>query len=108
MAVSSDVNSKTGSRLRKSCSELQVRLEPRRLTISGKKETSTEATATLENGVLELKMPKGAQAKTARVEVTAAGSSKNSPTQTWHGQADVRAYALPSMKKAMSMTFARV
>ncbi|MGB6624631.1 MAG: Hsp20 family protein, partial [Candidatus Acidiferrales bacterium] len=83
--------------------ELEVSLEPRRLTITGKKETTKEdkkkgkivykeqcssellrvidlpmevdaakATATLKNGVLELNMPKGAQAKNTRVEVKAA------------------------------------
>jgi len=83
--------------------ELEVSLEPHRLTITGKKETSKEgkkkgktiykeqcssellrvidlpvevdaekATATLKNGVVELTMPKGAQAKRIRVEVKAA------------------------------------
>jgi HSP20 family protein len=82
--------------------QLQVSLEPRRLMISGKKETGKEeerkgkviyreqcsdeilrvidlpaevdaakATAILKNGVLELKLPKGAQAGTGRVDVKA-------------------------------------
>jgi HSP20 family protein len=84
-------------------SDLELSVEPRRLTISGKKQTSKEdkkkgktiyqeqcvsellriidlpaevdaakATATLKNGVLELSMPKGVQAKPSRVEVKAA------------------------------------
>lgn len=83
--------------------ELEVSLEPRRLTISGKKETSKEdkkkgktiykeqcstellriidlpaevdavkTTATLKNGVLELNLCKGGQAKSTRVEAKAA------------------------------------
>jgi len=83
--------------------ELEVSLEPRRLTISGKKETSKEdkkkgktiykeqcstellriidlpaevdtakTIATLKNGVLELNLPRGGQAKSTRVEVKAA------------------------------------
>ncbi len=83
--------------------ELEVSLEPRRLTISGKKETSKEdkkkgktiykeqcstevlriidlpaevdavkATATIKNGVLELTLPRGGQAKSTHVEVKAA------------------------------------
>ena len=82
--------------------DLQINLEPRRLTISGKKETKEEqkkgkavyqeqcsneilrvidlpvevdaskAAATLKNGVLELQMPKSAVAKPTRVEVKAA------------------------------------
>jgi HSP20 family protein len=84
-------------------SELEVSLEPRRLTITGKKEASKEdkkkgktiyteqcssellriidlpvevdaakTTATLKNGVLELNIPRGVQAKSTRVEVKAA------------------------------------
>ena len=79
--------------------ELEVSLEPRRLTISGKKETNKETKkgkaiykeqcanellrvidlpvevepaktkATLKNGILELDMAKSAQARTTRVEV---------------------------------------
>ena len=82
--------------------DLQINLEPRRLTISGKKETKEEqkkgkavyqeqcsneilrvidlpsevdtskAAATLKNGILELQMPKSAIAKTTRVEVKSA------------------------------------
>ena len=83
--------------------ELEVSLEPRRLTISGKKETSKEdkrkektvyqeqcsseilriidlpaevdaakTTAILNNGVLELTLPRAAQTISARVEVKAA------------------------------------
>ena len=82
--------------------DLQIRLEPRRLTISGKKETSEEQkkgktvyqeqrsneilrvldlpveveteniTATLKNGVLEVQMPKIPKAKGTRIEVKAA------------------------------------
>jgi HSP20 family molecular chaperone IbpA len=82
--------------------ELEVSVEPRRLTISGKKETGKESkkgktiykeqcsnellrvidlpvevdpaktTATLKNGVLELDMAKSAQARTTRVEVKTA------------------------------------
>ncbi len=83
--------------------ELEVSLEPRRLTISGRKEIGKEekkkgktiykeqcssellrvidlpaevnpakTTATLKNGVLELDMPKTAQARTTRVEVKVA------------------------------------
>ena len=83
--------------------ELDVSLEPRRLTISGKKETSKEdkrkektvyqeqcsseilriidlpaevdaakTTAILNNGVLELTLPRAAQTISARVEVKAA------------------------------------
>jgi HSP20 family protein len=83
--------------------ELEVSVEPRRLTISGKKETGEEdkkrgktiyreqyssellrvidlpvevdpakTTAQLKNGVLELDMPKSAQAKTTRVAVKVA------------------------------------
>ena len=83
--------------------ELQISLEPRRLTISGKRETTKEdkkkgktiytercsnellrlidlpseidaskSTATLKNGVLELYLPKTAEAKTTRVEIKAA------------------------------------
>ncbi|HXJ16790.1 MAG TPA: Hsp20 family protein [Candidatus Polarisedimenticolia bacterium] len=82
--------------------ELEINIEARRLTISGKKETreerkkgktiyqercsneilravdlpaevdATKATATLKNGVLELTLPKAARAKTTRVEVRAA------------------------------------
>jgi HSP20 family protein len=85
-----------------SADELEISLEPRRLTISGKKESSEEhkkgktiykeqcaneilrvielpaevnaskTTATLKNGVLELTMPKAAGAKGTRVQVTAA------------------------------------
>ena len=81
--------------------DLQINLEPRRLTISGKKETKEEqkkrkavyqeqcsneilrvidlpaavdaskAAATLKNGMLELQMPKSAVAKPTRVEVKA-------------------------------------
>lgn len=82
--------------------QLQISLEPRRLIISGNKETAKEearkgkivyreqcsdeilrvidlpgevdaakATAMLKNGVLELKLPKGAQVGTGRVEVKA-------------------------------------
>ena len=72
---------------------LQVSLEPWRLTISGTKETKEEheqfseqllrvidlpseidsarATATLKNGILEIKIPKIGKAATARVEVKA-------------------------------------
>lgn len=84
-------------------SDLQVSLDPRRVTISGKRETSkedkkrgktvyqercssellrivdlpagvdaTQATATVKNGILALSMPKGAPAKTTRVDVRAA------------------------------------
>ncbi|MFZ0636008.1 MAG: Hsp20 family protein [Candidatus Acidiferrales bacterium] len=84
-------------------SELEVSIEPRRLTISGKKETTkeeqkkgkviykkqcssellriidlptevdaTKTTAMLKNGVLELNMPKGNAAKSARIDVKAA------------------------------------
>jgi len=79
--------------------DLEINLEPRRLTISGKKETKEEqkkgkavyqeqcsneilrvidlpaevvaskATATVKNGMLELQMPKSAVAKATRVEV---------------------------------------
>lgn len=83
--------------------ELEVSLEPHRLTISGKKETSKEekkkektvyqercsteilriidlpaevdaakTRAILQNGVLELTLPKAAQTKSTRVEVKAA------------------------------------
>lgn len=82
--------------------DLQIDLEPRRLTISGKKEAKEEqkkgkavyqeqcsneilrvidlpvevdaskAAATLKNGMLELQMPKSTVAKTTRVEVKAA------------------------------------
>ena len=82
--------------------DLQINLEPRRLTISGKKETKQEqkkgkavyqeqcsneilrvidlpaevdaskATATLKNGILELQMPKSAIPKATRVEVKSA------------------------------------
>jgi HSP20 family protein len=82
--------------------DLQINLEPRRLTISGKKETKEEqkkgkavyqeqcsneilrvidlpaavdaskAAATLKNGMLQLQMPKSAVAKPTRVEVKAA------------------------------------
>jgi HSP20 family protein len=82
--------------------DLQINLEPRRLIISGKKETKEEqkkgkavyqeqcsneilrvidlpaavdtskAAATLKNGMLELQMPKRAVAKPTRVEVKAA------------------------------------
>lgn len=82
--------------------ELEVSIEARRLTISGKKEVreerkkgktiyqercsneilrvvdlpaevdATKATATLKNGVLELMLPKTAQAKSTRVEIKAA------------------------------------
>jgi HSP20 family protein len=84
--------------------ELKVSLEPRRLTISGKRESSKEqkekkaktvyheqcsseilrvldlpsdvdaskTTATLRNGVLELRMPKTAQARSTQVQVKAA------------------------------------
>lgn len=82
--------------------DLQINLEPRRLTISGKRETKEEqkkgkavyqeqcsneilrvidlpaevdaskAAATLKNGMLELQMPKSAVAKPTRVEVKAA------------------------------------
>jgi HSP20 family molecular chaperone IbpA len=82
--------------------ELEVSLEPQRLTISSQRKTSKEdkkkgkstykeqcsseflrvvelpvevdvakTAATLKNGILELNMPKGAQAKTAGVEVKA-------------------------------------
>ncbi|MFZ0879076.1 MAG: Hsp20 family protein [Candidatus Acidiferrales bacterium] len=84
-------------------SELEVSIEPRRLTISGKKETTkeeqkkgkviykeqcssellriidlpmevdaTKTTAMLKNGVLELNVPKGNAAKSARIDVKAA------------------------------------
>jgi len=83
-------------------SELQVSIEARRLTISGKKESreerkkgktiyreecsneilkvvdlpaevdATKASATLKNGLLELSLPKAAQAKGTRVEIKAA------------------------------------
>jgi HSP20 family protein len=82
--------------------ELEVSIEARRLTISGKKESreerkkgktiyqercsneilraidlpaevdATKATATLKNGLLELTLPKTAKAKSTRVEVKAA------------------------------------
>ncbi len=82
-----------------SANELQISLEPRRVTISGKRETTAEhkqrktiyneqcsneilrvielpeevdpskTTATLKNGVLEFNMPKVAKGKTTRVEV---------------------------------------
>lgn len=82
--------------------ELEVSIEARRLTISGKRESreerkkgktiyqerccneilravdlpaevdTTKATATLKNGVLELTLPKTAQAKSTRVEIKAA------------------------------------
>ena len=82
--------------------DLQINLEPQRLTISGKKETKEEqkkakavyqehcsneilrvidlpvevdaskAAATLKNGMLELQMPKSTMAKTTRVEVKSA------------------------------------
>ena len=82
--------------------ELEINIESRRLTISGKKESreerkkgktiyhercsneilrvvdlpaevdATKAVATLKNGVLELTVPKTAQAKTTRVEIRAA------------------------------------
>jgi HSP20 family protein len=82
--------------------ELEVSVEPQRITISGKKESTEEkktgktvykeqcsneilrvvdlpveieaakATATLKDGVLELRMPKTAQAKSTRVEVKGA------------------------------------
>jgi HSP20 family protein len=82
--------------------ELEVSVEAGRLTISGKKETkeerkkgktvykeqcsnqilrvvdlpcevdATKATATLKNGILELSMPKSAQAKSTKVAVQAA------------------------------------
>ena len=82
--------------------ELEVSIEARRLTISGKKESreerkkgktiyreecsneilkivdlpaevdATKASATLKNGVLELSLPKAAQAKGTRVEIKAA------------------------------------
>jgi HSP20 family protein len=82
--------------------ELQVSIESRRLTIGGKKESreerkkgktiyqercsneilrvidlpaavdATKATATLKNGVLELALPRTAQAKSTRVEIKAA------------------------------------
>jgi HSP20 family protein len=82
--------------------DLQINLEPRRLTISGKKETKEEqkkgkavyqeqcsneilrvidlpaqvdaskAVATLKNGMVELQVPKSAVAKTTRVEVKSA------------------------------------
>jgi len=85
-----------------SANELEVSLEPRRLTISGKKNTSsdkskgttiyneqcssellrvielpvdvdaTKATAILKNGVLELKLPKAAATKSTRIGVKAA------------------------------------
>jgi HSP20 family protein len=87
-----------------SANELEVSLEPRRLTISGKRNTSsssdkskgttiyneqcssellrvielpadvdaTKATAILKNGVLELKLPKAAAAKSTRIGVRAA------------------------------------
>ncbi|MFZ0737967.1 MAG: Hsp20 family protein [Candidatus Acidiferrales bacterium] len=84
-------------------SELEVSIERRRLTISGKKETTkeeqkkgkviykeqcssellriidlpmevdaTKTTAMLKNGVLELNVPKGNAAKSARIDVKAA------------------------------------
>jgi HSP20 family protein len=82
--------------------DLQINLEPLRLTISGKKETKEEqkkgkavyeeqcsneilrvidlpaevdtskAAATLKNGILELQMPKSAVAKTTQIEVKSA------------------------------------
>ena len=82
--------------------DLQINIEPRRLSISGKKETKEEqkkekavyqehcsneilrvidlpvevdaskAAATLKNGMLELQMPKSTMAKTTRVEVKSA------------------------------------
>lgn len=82
--------------------DLEVHMEPRRLTISGKRETSEEqkkgktiyeehrsneilrvinlpaevdtgkVTATLKNGILELQMPKGHAVKGTRIEVKAA------------------------------------
>jgi len=86
-----------------SASDLNIAVEPQRLTISGKKETSTEdkkkgktvyeercsnellriitllvevdpakTTATLKHGVLEITLPKTAQAKGKRVEVKVA------------------------------------
>ncbi len=86
-----------------SAGDLEVSLEPRRLTISGRRDTAsvdkkkgtpiyneqcssellrvielpvevdaTKATAILKNGVLELKLPKAASAKSTRVGVRAA------------------------------------
>jgi HSP20 family protein len=82
--------------------DLEIQVEPRRLTISGKKETSSQqekgkavfqeyhsnevmrvldlpvevttenVTATLKNGVLELQLPKSSKAKSFRVEVKSA------------------------------------
>lgn len=82
--------------------DLEITLEPERLTISGKRETNEEtakgktvykeqrsneilrsvslpfevdaskATATIKNGVLELKVPKSAKSSTAHVEVKTA------------------------------------
>jgi HSP20 family protein len=82
--------------------DLEIRMEPRRLTISGRRETSEEhkkgktvyqehrsneilrvldlpvevdtenVTATLKNGVLELQMPNSPKAKGSRVEVKSA------------------------------------
>ena len=82
--------------------ELEIRVEPRRVTISGKREASKEekkgktvyseaccdqilrvvdlpaevvtdkATATLKNGILELSMPKAAKARSTRIQPKAA------------------------------------
>jgi HSP20 family protein len=82
--------------------ELEVKVEPQRLVISGKRETKTEqkkgkavysescsdqilrvvdlpvevetdkVVATLKNGVLELRLPKGAGARSARIETKTA------------------------------------
>jgi len=82
--------------------DLEIRMEPRRLTITGKRETNEEqkkgktvcqehrsneilrvidlpadvdfenATATLKNGMLELQIPKSPKAKGTRVEVKSA------------------------------------
>jgi HSP20 family protein len=83
--------------------ELDINVEPRRLTIAGKHESKEEttkgktiysersakeilrsfdlptevdtskATATLKDGILNIELPKAAQAKTVRVEAKAAG-----------------------------------